>query len=184
MAADVVIPKNELSEFDLPRVCVITGQTEGITFRPVKFAWYPRWLLIFVPVAALIVLLIAMALTKRAKGTLPFSEEGWARWQRAKLLFGLSLLGTIAILVGGITAFAGRSDGSPILVAVLLAILLPLVAYLAVMKGRVPQAKRIDERNLTLSIPSESAAATITAHLSFGRRQSPGTQHPLERQSA
>ncbi|MCP3165099.1 hypothetical protein [Myxococcus qinghaiensis] len=184
MAADVVIPKNELSEFDLPRVCVITGQTEGISFKPVKFAWYPRWLLIFVPFAALIVLLIAIALTKRAKGTLPFSEEGWARWQRSKLLFGLSFLGTIAILVGGIAVFAGRSDGTPILVAVLLAVLLPVVAYYAVMKGRVPLVKRIDNRHLTLSLPSESAATTITAHLSSGRRQSRGMQHPLERQSA
>lgn len=184
MSADVVIPKNELSEFDLPRVCVITGQTEGISFKPVKFAWYPRWLLIFLPFAALIVLLIAMALTKRAKGTLPFSEEGWARWQRSKLLFGLSFLGTIVILVGGIAVFAGRSDGIPILVSVLLATLVPVVTYFAVVRGRVPQVQRIDERNITLSLPSESAAATITAHLSSGRRQSPAVKHPLERQSA
>jgi hypothetical protein len=149
----------------------------------VKFAWYPRWLLIFLPFAALIVLLIVLALTKRAKGTLPFSEEGWAQHQRSKLLFGLSILGTIAILVGGIALFAGRSDGSPILVAVLLAILVPIATYFAVMKGRVPLVKKIDERNITLSIPSDSAADTIKTHLSSGR-PSRAAHTPLAQRSA
>lgn len=183
MPADVVIPKNELSEFDLPRICVITGQTEGISFKPVKFAWYPRWLLIFLPFAALIVLLIAIILTKRAKGTLPFSEEGWARWQRSRLLFGLSFLGTIAILVGGIVVFAGKGNGTPILVAVLVAVLVPVVAYFTAVKGRVPLVKKIDERTITLRLPSDSAATTIAAHLNSGRRPR-SAQHPLELRSA
>ncbi|MCY0998718.1 hypothetical protein OWM54_16385 [Myxococcus sp. MISCRS1] len=166
----VVIPKNELSEFDLPRVCVITGQTEGITFQPVKFSWYPRWLLIFVPFAALIVLLVAMLLTKRAQGTLPFSEEGWAQWKRAKLVFGLSFLGTIAVLCGAIFAFAGNTQtGSYLMVGVLVAVLIPVVAYSAVVQGKVPQVVRIDNREVTLRLPSDEAASAILRHLQAGQ---------------
>ncbi|MCK8498026.1 hypothetical protein ACJ2CR_22925 [Myxococcus faecalis] len=166
----VVIPKNELSEFDLPRVCVITGQTEGITFQPVKFAYYPRWLLIFAPLAAVIVLLIAALLTKRAQGTLPFSEEGWAQWKRAKLVYGLSFLGTIAVLFGSIFTFAGNArTGGYLMVAVLVAVLIPVVAYFVAVKGKVPQALRIDDRNITLRLPSDEAASAILRHLQAGQ---------------
>jgi hypothetical protein len=33
----IVIPKNELNEFSLPRVCVATGQPGPVTFQKVQF---------------------------------------------------------------------------------------------------------------------------------------------------
>lgn len=167
---DVVIPKNELSEFDLPRVCVITGQTEGVVFKPVKFAWYPRWIVVLVLLNVLIAAIVAMALTKKAKGTLPFSEEGWAQWKRGKLLFGLSLLGTVVILIGGIALLARTESPAPLLTAVLLSILLPIVTYALVLKNRAPVAKKIDDQHITLTLPSDEAASRIKTHLMSGRQ--------------
>ncbi|MBX5482766.1 MAG: hypothetical protein IRZ16_13135 [Myxococcaceae bacterium] len=60
MAQLVDSPNNELNEFDLPRTCIATGATDGVVFKPVKFAWYPKWPLIFVPITLAIAIILAV----------------------------------------------------------------------------------------------------------------------------
>src|SRR5512141_1345766 len=91
----ITIPIAEMNSIDLPPVCISTGAQEEVTFRKVKFAWYPRWVaaLILVPYGGLLLAaIVAAVLTKRAKGELPFSNLGWSRWRQAKLFIGLSVV--------------------------------------------------------------------------------------------
>lgn len=43
MATTIAIPKEAVTEFDMPRVCVATGATEGVEYRRVKFSFVPMW---------------------------------------------------------------------------------------------------------------------------------------------
>ncbi|RKG63079.1 hypothetical protein D7V80_32075 [Corallococcus sp. CA054B] len=74
----------EMNAFDLPPVCLITGERQGVVFKPVAFSWYPPWISRFLLLGVLalalvpilpIALFVASVRTKQALGTLPFTEE-------------------------------------------------------------------------------------------------------------
>ena len=98
--ANVTIPVNEMNSFDLPKVCVITGSKDNITFQDKKFSWVPPWARLF---GALIQALVA----RRANGQLPFSPEGWEKHKGAGRWMALGIVGMFAIwFLGGIISGA------------------------------------------------------------------------------
>lgn len=171
----ITIPIAEMNSIDLPPVCVGTGTRNEVTFRKVKFAWYPRWVwvLIFVPFGGLLLAaVVAAVLTKRAKGELPFSDAAWSRWRLGKILTALAVVVLLASLFGGIILLAQESSGSGAL-TLLLGLAVPLIA--AVIFGRWgPQPVKITDQELTLNIPSAEAAIAIRDHLHAGRPAQPG----------
>jgi hypothetical protein len=104
--ATVEIPVNEMSSFDLPKVCLVTGATENVVFKPVKFSWYPRWIAVFILVGWPIALILALTLTKRVKGELPFTEEAYRRWKAQSLL-------AISVLSPSLSSSAARPCWRP-----------------------------------------------------------------------
>ena len=90
--ANISIPQNEMTSFDLPKVCIVTGDTQNVQFRPVKFQWYPRWIGVF-GIAPLIMVILLAVLMRRAKGELPFSDAAWDAWKKGKKG---GLLGSVA----------------------------------------------------------------------------------------
>jgi hypothetical protein len=173
--AALTLPINELSSFDLPPVCLITGERNNVTFRKVKFAWYPRWvaLLIFVPCGSwLLAAIVAAILTKRAAGELPFTDEGWSRWRLAKLLAAVQVLWIIGALFAGY--YFGVDERIPEMVVSFVAMLaLPLAVYFAFQRNRMVTPARITETEITLKIPSEVAAMAIREHLHAGQPAQP-----------
>jgi hypothetical protein len=164
----LVLPVNEMNEFDLPRVCIVTGQTEGVVFKDVKFSWYPRWVVIFVLVNVLLAAIIGLILTKKAKGQLPFTEEAWKKWKQGQLFFGLSCVMAILTFVGGISMMAaGRSEFG--VTGVVLTFAVPITIWARFVRNKGPMVERIDDGQVTLKIPSDFAADAISRHLVAGQ---------------
>jgi hypothetical protein len=159
---EISIPDNEMNQFDLPRVDVVTGSTEGIVFKPVQFAWYPRWIAIFA-VAPLIFVIVALVMMRRSKGELPFTEQSYARWRNGKIAFGLSLAAAIALFFAG--AAAMDSSGGLGGLLMLIAVAAPIAVAITMVKGRGPAVVRIDKGVTVLKVPSAAAAASFREHL-------------------
>ena len=165
--ATIQIPSQEMTEFDLPRVCVITGDTEGVVFKDVKFQWYPRWIGALVIINLLVAAVVAMAMTKKVKGKLPFTEAGHAAWKKGQLMTGLSIVGALVMLVGAGFAFGNEIPALGVLLLGLM-VAVPVAAYFLWAKGRRLGCTRIADGQITLSIPSEAAALAIRTHLHAG----------------
>ncbi len=163
MAKSCEIPNNELTEFDLPRVCVMTGSYEAIEFRPVKFQWYPRWVAIFAFALVIAAILIAV-LTKRVNGHLPFSPAGWEKYQRGKrfTIFALlSFMVGLFMIIGG-----GASNSSALLLlGCAVAFVLPVVLLVGFTRGTRITVTKITDSHITLKLPSDVAADAFSSHL-------------------
>ena len=165
------LPINEMSSFDLPPVCLITGERNDVTFRRVRFSWYPRWVpvLILVPTGGLLLaLIVALILAKRAAGELPFSDEGWSRWRRAKLMVPVAVLWVIVAMLGGVFFLSSEQTALGLL-ALLTMVGVPLVLYLTVQRGRMVTPASITDTEIALNVPSLQAALAIREHLHSGR---------------
>jgi len=166
----IVIPKNELNEFSLPRVCVATGQAGPVTFQKVQFQFVPRWIAIFA-VAPLLYLIFFMVLRKSASGTMPFSEQGWEEVKRARRNVMFSGLGLLAAVFLGVGAIASLKDvGLLVFFAVILGGVIALVATSMRVRKVFPFATFIDDQAVTLTLPSPQAEQLISRHLSAGAR--------------
>lgn len=162
------IPKDELNEFSLPRVCVVNGKPGPVTFQKVQFQFAPQWLAIFF-LAPLIYLLLYFLLRKTASGTLPFSEEGWnaVKAARRNMAFaGLALFAGIAAGVG--LTRAHLSIGENVVFASLGLGIVALAVTTWRFRKTYPSVTLIDDRSLTLKLPSADAEQAFRAHLNAG----------------
>ncbi len=167
--ANISIPQNEMTSFDLPKVCIVTGDTQNVQFRPVKFQWYPRWIGVF-GIAPLIMVILLAVLMRRAKGELPFSDAAWAAWNKGKMMLALSIVGGILLFGGGIAALANRMEGLGALM-LLSGIVVPIVLGIVFLAGKGPTCLKIDNGYVELKIKSDSAAEMIRRHLQGGGRK-------------
>ncbi|WP_223641987.1 hypothetical protein [Corallococcus sp. EGB] len=167
----VELPVGELNEFDLPPVCIVTGeQGEGVVFKPVKFVWHPRWIGLLIFCNALIALIVALAMTKRVKGALPFTEEAWSLWKRGQVIMGVSAVTTIALLLTSLSLLASRHPSPLGFLALVSAVALPVLAWFFFLRGRGPQVRRIDKGTIALAIPNRDAARALMGHFQAGLR--------------
>lgn len=161
--ANVQLPIAEMTAFDLPKVCVVTGQSQDITFRPVKFQWFPKWIAVFA-FAPLIYLIMMAVMMRRAKGELPFSEAGWATYRKSKSMTLMSALGMVVLLIAGLALVGNRAPELGLVLIV--GAVIQLVVVSVVMAGKVPACQRIEGDQITLKLPNAAAAEQISAHLS------------------
>ncbi len=166
----IVIPKNELNEFSLPRICVATGQPGQVTFQKVQFQYIPKWIAVFA-IAPVLYLIFFMIMRKSATGTLPFSEEGWNQVKTARRNVAFAVVGMlVACFAGGAAAVNLRGAGPVLMmVAVVGGFIAIIVTSLRVRKV-FPFATLIDDAAVTLTLPSSQAEQQIQAHLSAGGR--------------
>ncbi len=170
---ELSIPDAELNEFDLPRVCVVTGNTTDVVFKKVKFQWYPPWVGVFVLVNPIIFAIIATIMMKRSAGQLPFTEEAHAAWKRGQLALGLSIVGAVFTLIGGVALMANEQMVPGVLLLVL-TLAVPIAVGVTMSRGRGPRVVRIKDGLTVIRVPSAQGAQAIAAHLSQGGRRAPG----------
>lgn len=168
----IIIPKLELNEFSLPRVCVTTGQQGPVTFQKVQFQFIPKWIAIFA-IAPMLYLIFFFILRKSASGTLPFSEEGLSQVKAARRNVAISVIVLLAGIFGGVFLAAQLPDYGPLL---LLGLVVCGIIGLAVTSSKVrkvyPYATLIDDVNVTLKLPSVEAEQLISSHLTAGALRS------------
>lgn len=164
----ISIPKNELNEFSLPRVCVGTGEAGTVTFQKVQFQYIPKWIAVFA-VAPLLYLIFYFLLRKTASGTMPFSERGWERVKAARRNVLIAVVVLIAGPIAGGVLSSNDSAVGPILlmVGVLGGLIAIIVTSMRVRKV-FPFATLIDDKQVTLTLPSPEAERLFTQHLTAG----------------
>jgi hypothetical protein len=167
---EISIPDNEMNEFDLPRIDIITGSTDGVVFKPVKFQWYPQWVAVFA-LAPLIFIILALVLMRRTKGELPFTEASYAAWRRGRIALTVSIFGAIVLLIGGVFLL----DHSGVLAGLLMlsALVLPIVVGLTMVRGKGPRVVRIAKGFTVLHLPSTAATEVFQGHLTAGGATQP-----------
>lgn len=167
----IIIPKNELNEYSLPRVCVATGQPGQVTFQKVQFQFIPKWIAIFA-IAPLLYLIFFLLFRKSASGTLPFSDQGWEEVKTARRNVAISVVGLLGALFLGGAAAANLRDLGPILllVAIVAGFVAIVVTSLKIRKV-YPFATFIDDSRVTLTLPSPEAERLFQQHLSAGARR-------------
>lgn len=161
------IPIAEMNAFDLPRVCLITGATEGVEFRKVKFAWYPRWVAFFALPALLVAAILAAVLTKRAKGELPFSPHAYRWWKLGQALFVLVVFAAIAGLLASVV-IATNGSGAVAVAVALVSIAGAIGAWWGLLRNKTVQVVRITDSMLTLKVPSQTAVGAFQQQLKGG----------------
>ncbi len=165
----IQIPIDEMNSFDLPKICLISGTTDEVEFRKTKFTWYPKWVTIFLIVTLIVGLILAVFLTRRAKGELPFNTEVYRNWKIAQGAFALSVVvGTlftgISLSVGeGIRAMA-VGWGSLVLSAAF-----PYCIWAWLLRNKSISVERIDKVTLTIKVPKLEVALAFKRHLTGGR---------------
>lgn len=168
------IPIAEMNNFDLPKMCLITGDTAAVEFKKVKFAWYPRWILIFVFVALIVALILSLILTKRAAGELPFNAKAYRNWRIGQGVFAFSVLIAIFTFVGAIVAFlAGEGTSTSVATGIALSIFtfgFPFGIWFALVRNKSITVKKIDPTTLTLMVPKMEVAMAFKKHLTGGKR--------------
>jgi len=167
----VILPKAAVTKFDLPPVCVVTGESEGVVYKKVRFSFVPMWARLSILFCGLVGIVLMLVTTKRVTGELPFLESAFAEWRRAQRVTGIGLL--VALLVG-----VGLMVGTDALLlgfAVLIAGVIAVVAYAAAVVRKLgPACRRIDDQHIEIEIPSEAAARAIEARLGIGGQGTPG----------
>ncbi|MGV3625124.1 MAG: hypothetical protein ACO1OB_30165 [Archangium sp.] len=166
----IVIPKNEMNEFSLPRVCVATGQQGAVTFQKTEFQYVPKWIAIFA-FAPLLYLIFFFALRKTASGSLPFTEEAWANVKAARRNVALAAVGLVAGIFLSLFSISVLKDAGFVL---FLVALVGGIAAIAVFSRKLqkayPKVTLIDDRDVHLVFPSTQAEDMVRAHLSSGTR--------------
>lgn len=167
----IIIPKNELNEFSLPRVCVTTGQPGQVTFQKVEFQFIPKWIGVFALIPLLYLILFVIN-RKTASGTLPFSEQGWndVKAARRNVLFAaLGLIG--ACIFGGVVAASVRDMGPFLMLGLIIAGFVGLAVTSLQIRKVYPFATFVDDAAVTLTLPSPEAERLFQQHLSAGARK-------------
>jgi hypothetical protein len=169
---EVVIPASELNEFDLPPVCIVTGEREGVVFKPVTFAWYPRWMGLLALANLPIAIIVATATKRRVRGTLPFTQAAWFRWRCGQVLMSVAYVLAVALFMGGIVLSLSDDLDSWGLLSLGSSAALPLGVWWGLLRGRGPQVVSIDPDTIVLSIPHGVAAHALTQHFVAGLERS------------
>ena len=150
--ANVTLMNTETDPGILPKVCCRCGMPAEAEKR-VSFAWTPPWTLILILAGVLIYIIVAMILRKTRVVYLPVCEEHNSYWKAPELFLGLSLLGTIVGIIGGIALFSGNPNTADYVAFVVLGALFWFVVSLIisiVWQQRYIRVTEITDREIRL----------------------------------
>jgi hypothetical protein len=159
MSRTLRLPKNAVSEFDLPRVCVATGETEGVSYQKVTFTFVPLWARLSVGFCGIIGIILMIVNTKKVEAEIPFTDAAFRTFKVARIVPLALILGAVALMVVPIVI-----DPELVLfsIVVFVAGLVAAIIYIqAVTRPSGPMVKEIDDEFITLEIPNDEAARAI-----------------------
>jgi hypothetical protein len=163
----------------LPDVCMRCGVDEPGMFRRLNhFSWTPPAAFFLVCLGWIGIVIIAIALMKRATFYIPLCASCRARWRQGNLVFGLLLLGVAALFVGGIVGGAALFGGEFVFATLLGTFVVGLpavvVAHRRVLRPNIVWAARITDTHLTLrNVHPKARAAAVRLSQIWGRLEVP-----------
>lgn len=158
----VTLPVEAFNSFDLPPICFITGEREGVVWRKKVFRWTPPWILLLI-ICFPVGVLVSVWLHRAVRVQVPVTEAARVRWLFAEQAGGLAVLGA---LLGGFAAFSFAATGSAS-IATALAIasaVFPLGLFVVAWRYQGPRVRRIDEAGVELVLRREAVADALRAH--------------------
>lgn len=162
---------------ELPDICVKCARTDDLVMRPQSFAWYPRWVFLFLFCNVIIFAIVGTIVQKKGKLTLPICSDCQAKWKQGSLIWGLSILGmfTLPFIIGAMTNFG---VGVFLFFATLVGC---IVVNLMVLRPRSVWAKKIDNVDIYLSGVHPEAVDVIlqAANGPAANAYSPGQAWPV-----
>jgi len=179
--AIVRIPKNAVTKFDLPAVCVVTGGDQGVTYKPITFQWVPLWARLSVAFCGIIGLIAMLVSTKRVRAEMPFNEGAYGAWKRKQWIGGGLVLASFPVLLLALLEPEWLLLG----LGGFFALFVAGLAYLiAVARRAGPMCREIDDTHITLELPSEAAAQAFSARLGLDAAALPGSSEGLDEYDA
>jgi hypothetical protein len=144
----VLLPRKLCTRFDLPAICLVTGETEDVVWKSINFRARDGSI---VPV------------------DLPFTEAAFARWVLTLRTFPIRvMLGFVALVLFSVVATfeLERLTGSslpqlPLMVCLMAGAAPVLALYRRRVRRSGPVFVALDEHTLTLDVPSEAAARAL-----------------------
>ena len=171
MSTTVRLPKTAVSEFDLPRVCVATGATEGVSYHKVKFQFVPMWARLSVAFCGLIGVILMLINTRRVEAEIPFTDEAFAKFKRARVIPAVLIVGAIPLI------FVPMLIDPDLIVLGLVAFVAGVIAAVvyaqAVTRHAGPMCKEITEDAILLEIPNDDAARAMESRVMGGGPPAP-----------
>ena len=79
----------------LPSYCVKCGRPAGPDHFSKKFSWHPQWIYIFVLIALLIYVILALSISKRMSLEIPLCARHLEKYKSLRLAAAILLLGCI-----------------------------------------------------------------------------------------
>jgi hypothetical protein len=96
------------AEGDLPMVCMRCGAPATVV-RPKRMSWYPRWVWILILVNLLVVIIVAVILTKRATLEAPLCNDHKNHWSNRMIIGFGSFVLLLVVVIGIIVLMAEAS---------------------------------------------------------------------------
>lgn len=184
---ELVIPQDYSSSRDLPAICVVTGETEGVSFHHVRLrapaVGGGGILLRGVGAVALFAAtgahLSHAALTHPGGGDdsgpqswvceLPFTKAAFDAWERAQTIAMRTTVGGAILSAIGVAVSIAVGTSLEAVLGVIGSILLLFAFGLAARRSALaapgPRCITLGRENLVIDIPSATAAETIARHL-------------------
>ncbi|HJZ85540.1 MAG TPA: hypothetical protein VKN99_10235 [Polyangia bacterium] len=157
LGADLVVEKNA----PLPPICVKCARRDDLTRRAKTFIWTPPWVYILIFVNLLVLIIVALIVRKRGALALPLCRLCNARWRNGQIWAGLSVLGLIALIVGGIVLGAGLKEPWLMAAGLFAGVMAAVFINILVVRPRLLRAKKVDDRLITLTGLHPDAVSAI-----------------------
>lgn len=103
----------ETERRQLPMVCMVCGEPAVERLRK-RFSWHPPWVIVFLFIALLAYVLVALLLTKQMGVDVPVCRRHRYYWVKKFAVFFGSFLAAAALSAGIIAAFAYLEEGQHI----------------------------------------------------------------------
>lgn len=163
MANQVNIPLDAANSFDLPPICVVTGERD-VEWHTQSFQWTPQWAMMAIAFLGLIGIIIAMVKRRRARVELPYAPAAWERLRKGRWIgyASLALMLPAAMVVGPLWMVQLEPlSGLLVMVALFIA---PFIILHLTVTTRGPRVVEITDTHILLDLPSPLAAAELRHH--------------------
>jgi hypothetical protein len=150
-----VIRLGSRSEYgELPEVCMRCGAPATV-YKDRNFSWYPPWVIVLILVSPIVLIIVALVLTKRRRVRVPLCDRHRNHWLWRKLLVGGSFVfgvvaGLGALFVAMIDPPARGDDPTGLLCGGMAVGLVLWLVLVAVLQSTAIRPREITDRSIKL----------------------------------